>query len=234
MTVIEVKADIVDNDTGKFYDWIGWDAVYPGKVSTLLDGADEVEVNINSNGGDVFAASEIYTLLSQHSGMVTVNIQGLAASAASVIAMAGDVVHISPTAQIMIHKAWTIADGNADDMAHTSEFLEGIDDSIMNAYVAKTGIDKSELSNMMAKETWLTANQAVDYGFADDVMDFGRSKEPVLNSIGYPQVSRAVVDRWKKTMASAEAYEKQKKTAENRDAEIVGKKKLQAKIDLLF
>lgn len=234
MTVIEVKADIVDNDTGKFYDWIGWDAVYPGKVSTLLDGADEVEVNINSNGGDVFAASEIYTLLSQHSGMVTVNIQGLAASAASVIAMAGDVVHISPTAQIMIHKAWTIANGNADDMAHTSEFLEGIDDSIMNAYVAKTGLDKSELSNMMAKETWLTANQAVDYGFADDVMDFGRSKEPVLNSIGYPQVSRAVVDRWKKAMASAEAYEKQKKTAENRDAEIVGKKKLQAKIDLLF
>lgn len=234
MTVIEVKADIVDNDTGKFYDWIGWDAVYPGKVSTLLDGADEVEVNINSNGGDVFAASEIYTLLSQHSGMVTVSIQGLAASAASVIAMAGDVVHISPTAQIMIHKAWTIADGNADDMAHTSEFLEGIDDSIMNAYVAKTGLDKSELSNMMAKETWLTANQAVDYGFADDVMDFGRSKEPVLNSIGYPQVSRAVVDRWKKAMASAEAYEKQKKTAENRDAEIVGKKKLQAKIDLLF
>ena len=234
MTVIEVKADIVDNDTGKFYDWIGWDAVYPGKVSTLLDGADEGEVNINSNGGDVFAASEIYTLLSQHSGMVTVNIQGLAASAASVIAMAGDVVHISPTAQIMIHKAWTIADGNADDMAHTSEFLEGIDDSIMNAYVAKTGLDKSELSNMMAKETWLTANQAVDYGFADDVMDFGRSKEPVLNSIGYPQVSRAVVDRWKKAMASAEAYEKQKKTAENRDAEIVGKKKLQAKIDLLF
>nr|DAF29308.1 MAG TPA: Putative ATP dependent Clp protease [Caudoviricetes sp.] len=234
MTVIEVKADIVDNDTGKFYDWIGWDAVYPGKVSTLLDGADEVEVNINSNGGDVFAASEIYTLLSQHSGMVTVNIQGLAASAASVIAMAGDVVHISPTAQIMIHKAWTIADGNADDMAHTSEFLDGIDDSIMNAYVVKTGLDKSELSNMMAKETWLTANQAVDYGFADDVMDFGRSKEPVLNSIGYPQVSRAVVDRWKKTMASAEAYEKQKKTAENRDAEIVGKKKLQAKIDLLF
>lgn len=234
MTVIEVKADIVDNDTGKFYDWIGWDAVYPGKVATLLDGADEVEVNINSNGGDVFAASEIYTLLSQHSGMVTVNIQGLAASAASVIAMAGDVVHISPTAQIMIHKAWTIADGNADDMAHTSEFLDGIDDSIMNAYVAKTGLDKSELSNMMAKETWLTANQAVDYGFADDVMDFGRPREPVLNSIGYPQVSRAVVDRWKKAMASAEAYEKQKKTAENRDAEIVGKKKLQAKIDLLF
>lgn len=234
MTVIEVKADIVDNDTGKFYDWIGWDAVYPGKVSNLLDGADEVEVNINSNGGDVFAASEIYTLLSQHSGMVTVNIQGLAASAASVIAMAGDVVHISPTAQIMIHKAWTIADGNADDMAHTSEFLDGIDDSIMNAYVAKTGLDKSELSNMMAKETWLTANQAVDYGFADDVMDFGRPREPVLNSVGYPQVSRAVVDRWKKAMASVEAYEKQKKTAENRDAEIVGKKELQAKIDLLF
>ena len=225
MTVIEVKADIVDNDTGKFYDWIGWDAVYPGKVSNLLEGADEVEVNINSNGGDVFAASEIYTLLSQHSGMVTVNIQGLAASAASVIAMAGDVVHISPTAQIMIHKAWTIADGNADDMVHTSEFLDGIDDSIMNAYVAKTGLDKSELSNMMAKETWLTANQAVD---------FGRSREPVLNSIGYPQVSRAVVDRWKKAMASAEAYEKQKKTAENRDAGIVGKKELQAKIDLLF
>lgn len=236
MVKIDIKSDIVDNDTGKFYEWLGYDASYPKKVAGLLsDSQDDVTVNINSNGGDVFAASEIYTLLAQHKGKVDVYIQGLAASSASVIAMAGDVVHISPTAQIMIHKAWSENQGNSDDMSHQAEVLEGIDESIMNAYAAKTGLDKSKLANMMAHETWLTAQQAVDYGFADDIMNFGKSREPVLNSIGYPPVSRVVVDRWKKAMASAEAYEKiQKKTVENRDADSLNKERLQAKIDLLF
>lgn len=232
MVKIDIKSDIVDNDTGKFYEWLGYDASYPKKVAGLLsDSQDDVTVNINSNGGDVFAASEIYTLLAQHKGKVDVYIQGLAASSASVIAMAGDVVHISPTAQIMIHKAWSENQGNSDDMSHQAEVLEGIDESIMNAYVAKTGLDKSKLANMMARETWLTAQQAVDYGFADDIMNF----EKIMNSKEPLHVNHCVVEKWKKTVASAKAYEKiQKKTVENRDAEIVGKKRLQAKIDLLF
>lgn len=99
MKRIKIKSDIVDDDTGKFYEWFGLSASYPAQVESVLsEGEDDVVVDINSPGGDVFAASEIYTLLSQYQGNVTINIQGLAASAASVIAMAGDKVKISPTA----------------------------------------------------------------------------------------------------------------------------------------
>lgn len=234
MKRLEIKSDIVDNDTGKFYEWLGWDATYPSKVVELLDDEDDLTVNINSNGGDVFAASEIYTLLAQHPGKVIVNIQGLAASSASFIAMAGDEIRISPTAQIMIHKAWTGAVGNADDMSHQAEVLEGIDNSIMSAYINKTGLDKEELSNLMAKETWMTAQQAVDMGFADEIMDFSNVQEPIMNSKQPLKVTKAIVNKWKETMASAEAYKMQKKTAENKDAEKKKQDELQAKIGLLF
>ena len=101
---------------------------------------------------------------------VTVNIQGLAASAASVISMAGDTVRISPTAQIMIHKASNGIQGNADGMSHNANVLDGIDKSIAAAYVAKTGMKESDLIQMMSNETWLTAKDAVDKGFADEIM----------------------------------------------------------------
>ncbi|MHC3377759.1 head maturation protease, ClpP-related [Ligilactobacillus equi] len=234
MRTLDIKSDIVDNDTGAFYEWLGWEVIYPSKVDKLLNDEDDVTVNINSNGGDVFAASEIYTLLAQHTGKVIVNIQGLAASSASFIAMAGDEIRISPTAQIMIHKAWTGAVGNADDMSHQAEILEGIDDSIMNAYVAKTGLSKEELSNMMAKETWLTAQQAMDKGFADEIMDFNKVQEPVMNAKQPLKVTKAIVDKWKDTMASAKAYKMQKKTDKNKDAKSKKQDELQAKIGLLF
>ena len=106
MTVIDVKGDIVDDMTGQMYDWFGMNYTSPSLVSQALNQSDDdIVVNINSGGGDVFAASEIYTALRNSAGKVVVNIQGLAASAASVIAMAGDTVNMSPTAQIMIHKA---------------------------------------------------------------------------------------------------------------------------------
>ncbi|QRA38487.1 Clp protease ClpP [Lactiplantibacillus plantarum] len=175
---VMIKGDIVDDQTAGFYQFFGMPAVSPSGVADILnddddddDGDDEaLEVDIASNGGDVFAASEIYTMLKNYAGNVTVNIQGLAASAASVVAMAGDHINISPTAQIMIHKAWSQPAGNADDLEHEASILNGIDQSIASAYEAKTGMDQADLLQLMANETWLTASDAVDKGFADEIM----------------------------------------------------------------
>ncbi|CAK1251629.1 hypothetical protein R55214_HHFBAMCI_01345 [Fructobacillus evanidus] len=183
MTVIDVKGPVVDNETAMMYDFFGMNSVSPSTVSAAIDEAndnDDVTVNIASNGGDVFAASEIYTMLRSAPNNVVVNIQGLAASAASVIAMAGDTVNISPTAQIMIHQASTIAQGNKDDLGKQINALSGIDQSIASAYEEKTGIDQGQLLNMMSNETWIGAKDAVDQGFADNIMF---AEEPTLQAV---------------------------------------------------
>ncbi len=171
---IEVKGNIVSDIVGTMYDYMGVeDYTSPKKVKAQLkDSAfsNAITVNVASNGGDVFAASEIYTMLRDSGKKVTVNVQGLAASAASVISMAGDTVRISPTAQIMIHKASNGNQGNADSMSHNAAVLDGIDKSIAAAYMAKTGIAESDLIQLMQAETWLTAKDAVDKGFADEIM----------------------------------------------------------------
>ncbi|MCM1235729.1 MAG: Clp protease ClpP [Ruminococcus flavefaciens] len=171
MTKINVKGTVVSNDDADIYDWLNYDYVSPSQVEDILNNADdEVRVDINSGGGSVFAASEIYSMLKDYSGKVTVNIQGLAASAASVIAMAGDEINMSPTAQMMIHKASTISMGNADDFAHDSSMLDTTDQSIVNAYEAKTGMNRDDILQMMSNETWMTAQDAVDKGFADSIL----------------------------------------------------------------
>ena len=232
MKHIKIKSDIVDDDTGTFYEWFGLSAAYPAQVERILaeDDNEEVVVDINSPGGDVFAASEIYTLLSQYQGNVTINIQGLAASAASVIAMAGDKVKISPTAQMMIHKAHSASSGNTDDFQHQSEVLAGVDESIANAYEAKTGLKRTDLLNMMAQETWLTAQEAVDKGFADEVMDFTATPQ-FLNSSQGPKITKAKVEQWKQIIAKAKAFDEKMASLNQVKND---KTKLQAKIGLLF
>ena len=171
---IEIKNSIVSDVVGTLYDKMGVnDYTSPKKVKAQLKDcafSNDLIVNVSSGGGDVFAASEIYTMLRDSGKNVTVNIQGLAASAASVISMAGDTVRISPTAQIMIHKASNGIQGNADGMTHNANVLDGIDKSIAAAYVAKTGMKESDLIQLMSNETWLTAKDAVDKGFADEIM----------------------------------------------------------------
>lgn len=189
MRKIPIKGAIVDDNTAMFYDYFGMTCTSPKKVSTILDeevteGDDDIVVDIASNGGDVFVASEIYSMLKNNKSNVKVNVTGLAASAASVIAMAGDTVSIAPTAQIMIHKAWTRVDGNADDLGHEAGVLSGIDKSIASAYELKTGMKQSDLLQMMSNETWLTAQDAVDKGFADEIMFVNEEDdEPVMNSM---------------------------------------------------
>lgn len=199
MIKIPVKGDIIDNDTAEFYDFWGMNNYCsPNQVESALQNANHqpVTVEIASNGGDVFAGSEIYSLLKGYDNDVTVNIVGLAASAASVIAMAGDTVKIAPTAQIMIHKAWTDSQGNADDLEHQANVLGTIDQSIASAYEKKTGMNQDELLQMMSNETWLTAKDAVDKGFADEIM-FEDEQTPVFNSTEKPVVSKATLNKFR-------------------------------------
>ena len=130
-------------------------------------------MEVNSNGGLVTVGSEIYTALKSYSGNVTVEVTGMAASAASVAIMGADKVLISPTAQIMIHKAlYGYVSGNSDDLDKASNALKSSDRAIVNAYVAKTGLSEEEILDMMRNETYMSASEAVEKGFADEVMSF--------------------------------------------------------------
>lgn len=203
MTQIKIKGAVVSNDDAEIYDWLGYDNVSPNAVEDALNNSDgDVEVDIASGGGSVFAASEIYTMLKAYSGKVVVNIQGLAASAASVIAMAGDEINMSPTSQMMIHKASTVSAGNADDFAHDSKMLDVTDQSIVNAYAAKTGMDRDDILQLMSNETWMTAQDAVDKGFADNIST-GAKQPQLINAVGTPVISNNAISKIKTLLAKS-------------------------------
>ncbi|WP_085521410.1 head maturation protease, ClpP-related [Tuberibacillus sp. Marseille-P3662] len=172
MKKINVKGPIVSNNVQWIYDLFDIEATSPRNVQDGLDDAngDDIEVEINSGGGSVFDGSEIYTALRRHKGNVTVNVVGLAASAASVIAMAGNKLAMSPTSQMMIHNASVIHAGDRNDMQHITDVLSNVDQTIANAYKEKSGLDDQTLLSMMDKETWLTPDQALDKNLIDEVM----------------------------------------------------------------
>ncbi|TCI25564.1 Clp protease ClpP [Exiguobacterium sp. SH5S4] len=169
---IKIKGPIVSNSESWIYEWFGMEHTSAKSVTSQIEnaGTEELLVEINSPGGSVFDASEIYTALKSYKGNVEVQIVGLAASAASIIAMAGDRVLMSPTAQMMIHNASAISGGDHRDMKHTSDFLQGVDRTIADAYAKKSGLDYQELLAMMADETWLTPDKAKEVGLIDAVM----------------------------------------------------------------
>ena len=125
---------------------------------------------LNSPGGDCFSASQIYTMLRNHDGKITVKIDGIAASAASVVAMAGDETLISPTGMIMIHNPMTLAAGNKSDMEKAIAVLEEVKESIINAYARKTDLSHAKISRLMDEETWMNAEKALQLGFVDGIL----------------------------------------------------------------
>ena len=135
-----------------------------------MSGSGDITVWINSPGGDCVAAAQIYNMLMDYKGNVTVKIDGIAASAASVIAMAGTKVLMSPVSMLMIHNPMTAAFGDCGEMQKAIEMLGSVKDSIINAYEIKTGLSRARLSHLMDAETWMDANKAVELGFADEVM----------------------------------------------------------------
>ena len=147
------------------------DVVSPKQFRDELNACTgDIEVWINSPGGDVFAASQIYTMFMEYKGNVTVKIDGIAASAASVISMAGTTVAMSPTSNILIHNPWTATVGDEDEMRTAAEFLGEIKESIINAYELKTGLPREKISELMTAETWMNAEKALELGFCDKIL----------------------------------------------------------------
>lgn len=152
--------------------WFGG-GVTAEAVKQKLDEAGDVSkitLRINSPGGDVFEASAIYSLLTQHKAKVTCYVDGLAASAAFTIAMAGDEIHISESAMMMCHNAWGMCMGDGDEMRAMAELLDKISSTMAGIYATKSGMKADEVQALMDAETWMTAAEAVEYGFADDVV----------------------------------------------------------------
>lgn len=158
--------------TGEISDetWFG-DEVTPKLFKNeLMAGSGDITLWINSPGGDVFAAAQIYNMLMDYPGQVTVKIDGLAASAASVIAMAGSQVEMSPVAMMMIHNPITVAIGDSKEMQKAIDMLAEVKESIVNAYEIKTGLSRNKISKLMDAETWFNAKKAVELGFADSIL----------------------------------------------------------------
>lgn len=184
----DIKASDTTEKTINILDPIGYDwwtdsgvtAKSVGNQLKAYAGAD-IMVNINSPGGDVFEGLAIYNQLREYSGHITVRILGIAASAASFIAMAADEVQIARAGFLMIHNAWTIGAGDRNDMREIADFLEQVDATIADIYHIKSGIDTAELTSQMDKETWITGKTAVDTGFADGFLDSDVVEEQTNN-----------------------------------------------------
>lgn len=162
--LIEVKGAIISNDEKWIYDYFDMDSTSPREVSNKLSQyqGQDVEIAINSGGGDVYAGSEIYTALKEHNGNVTTKIVGIAASAAGMVAMGGSRVLITPTGQLMVHNVSSIARGDYRAIQHEAEVLKEYNKTISSAYRLKSGLDEDTLLEMMNKETWLSAKQALE------------------------------------------------------------------------
>lgn len=171
--------------------WYG-DEVTPKLFKEELNSAKgDITVWINSPGGDVFAAAQIYNMLMDYQGNVKVKIDGIAASAASVIAMAGTEVLMSPVAMMMIHNPMTVAIGDSNEMKKAIEMLDEVKESIVNAYEIKTGLTRTKISHLMDSESWFNAKKAMELGFADGILfEGGEKDEDELEAVMF---SRAAV-----------------------------------------
>lgn len=181
MVTIQMNGEVIPSDYADVYDYLGYENINPKAIKQALNEANgsDVELEINSPGGYVDAGSEIYTALKEYSGKVTAKITGQACSAASWIALAADRVEMSPTAQMMIHRASTMSIGNSDDLASDLNALNSLDKSFVDLYSQRTGLDAQEVYRLMCNTTWMNAKEAVDKGFADEIM-FQNDKKPAL------------------------------------------------------
>lgn len=171
--------------------------------SELNSGQGKVTVWINSPGGDCFAAAQIYNMLMEYPGCVDVHIDGIAASAASVIAMAGNHVAISPVGMMMIHNPATVSIGDEREMKKAMDMLSEVKESIINAYEIKTGLPRKQLSNMMNAESWFNARKALELGFADSVLYDGDDDDDIKDEgmiFSRAAVTNSLLDKLKAKM----------------------------------
>lgn len=186
-----IEGDIVDNEDVWIYEWFGEEATAPNAFKEELSeftGRD-ITVWIDSYGGSVFAGASIYNALKEHNGKVTVKIDGKAMSAASVIAMAGDEILVSPVAIMMIHNPLTGIYGDMHDLRKVADVLDEVKESIINAYVIKTNLSREKISEMMDEETYMSAATAVKYGFADGTLYQDEPSLSVANDFNFNRLA---------------------------------------------
>jgi len=216
---INIKGAIVRNDSKWIYDWLEMDAVSPKDVIKAIESTkdnEDLEVEISSGGGDVYAGSEIYTALKEYKGKVVGKIVGLAGSAASVVAMACQILKITPTGQVMIHRVSVAVSGNTKTFESISELLASHDVGIANAYMLKTGKDKKEILEMMDKETYFNAKTALDNGFVDEIMFDNELR--LSASTGDGLISEKVIEKMRNYLAK---QKEQPNTNENENGEAI-------------
>lgn len=207
--VINIRGDIITDDMAWIYDWFDEPYTSPKQVETALteaiDAEDDVIVRINSGGGLVTAGMEIYSLLHGLDN-VTVEITGIAASAAGVIAEAGKTVKMHPVSMIMIHNVSGVFDGDYHDMKHAAGVLQDMNAAMASAFVEKSGRPIDEVLTIMDKETWLTADQALEYGFADEIIHMDVQAVNAYNglSISPEQIAQAKAEKAMKEKADAD------------------------------
>ena len=179
---------------GEISDETWWgDEVTPQIFRSELNAAEgDIDLWINSPGGDCYAAAQIYNMIMEYKGNVNVKIDGIAAFAASVVAIAGTTIEMSPVATIMIHNPMTVSIGDTHEMERTITFLAEIKESIINAYEIKTGLSRAKISRLMDAETWMNAKKAVELGFADSVL-YANVQRPVTDTADGLIFSRAAV-----------------------------------------
>lgn len=209
MKTINVNGDIICTDMKWIYNWLEYESCCPADVKNVIaeltDENEELKVIINSPGGDVQAGQEIYSILKGVKNHVTVEVQSMAASAASMIAMAGDTVKMSPVALLMIHNASTCTSGDYREMQHTANVLQTVNTAIMQAYIAKTCKTAEELKDMMDRETWLTANQCLEAGFADEIIKDEKQSIITNAMIGRLSVTDEMIAKVKAEKAAKDA-----------------------------
>ena len=179
----------------EIFDVIGEYGATPDQLLQALKaiGSKDITLKLNSPGGDYFAGVAMYNILRAHPANVTVQVLGVAASAASVIAMGGTKIEMAKNAEIMIHKAWAMAIGNADDMAAITTVLNRIDGALADTYAARTGLKADKISTMMAAETWMNAEEAIALGFADSLLERDALSKPTSQGQG-PQSRQELID----------------------------------------
>lgn len=180
---LRIEGEIVSNDDAWIYEWFGIKVASPNAFRDAISEhkGKDIVVWIDSWGGDVFAGAGIYNALMEHKGKVTVKVDGKAVSAASIIAMAGEEILMSPSSIMMIHNPWTWRAGEAKDMRQAADVLDEVKEAIINAYEIKTGRTRNQLSDLMDKETWMSPKTAIAEGFADGML-YTENADPVQNA----------------------------------------------------
>lgn len=208
MPDINIKGTIISSDEAWIYDYFGIENVNPKAVHDAIAKAngEKLDVYVNSGGGDIFAASEIYESLRSYKGDAMIHVVGLAASAASVVTCARE-SEIAPTAMVMVHNVSSYAEGDYRDLKHESEVLQKANKTIANAYIAKTGMTEAEALAMMDKETWLTAQDAVEKGICNKISEAHQTQtnsNPLQLAASYNSgvLPRTVIDKIRNQMAT--------------------------------